>query len=243
MPFIPGFPMTVSILSTGNDPYSSPLQNLAQSLPSPEMQNILFGTFFSDPILTEGLSLLQPQFMDHFNRFMERRSTRPQRGDATTLALTFIILASALRILPEETNRLLLASHGSSNAPSQVPRSLARIISGQSVATADITPLDQRYLDLALLSAQIAEQADTYSIMFVMFKLVSYRYWMLGHRREESVLAGTWLAQGIKVAQALGFGREWEGLPQGDRELRRRVMWSLYVADRQYSLCAVSFLA
>ncbi|KIR43681.1 hypothetical protein I307_00280 [Cryptococcus deuterogattii 99/473] len=235
MPFIPGFPMAVSILSTSNDPYSSPLQNLAQSLPSPEMQNILFGTFFSDPILTEGLSLLQPQFMDHFNRFMERRSTRPQRGDATTLALTFIILASSLRILPEETNRLLLASHGGSNAPSQIPRSLARIISGQSVSTADITPLDQRYLDLALLSAQIAEQADTYSIMFVMFKLVSYRYWMLGHRREESVLAGTWLAQGIKVAQALGFGREWEGLPQGDRELRRRVMWSLYVADRQYS--------
>ncbi|OWZ64813.1 hypothetical protein AYX15_03515 [Cryptococcus neoformans] len=235
IPFIPGFPMNASIISAANDPYSSPLQILAQSLPSPEMQNILFGTFFSDPILTEGLSLLQPQFMDHFNRFMERRSARLQRGDATTLALTFIILASALRILPEETSRLLLASHGGSNAPSQIPRSLARIISGQSVSNADVTPLDQRYLDLALLSAQIAEQADTYSILLVMFKLVSYRYWMLGHRREESVLAGTWLAQGIKIAQALGFGREWEGLPQGDRELRRRVMWSLYIADRQYS--------
>ena len=40
------------------------------------------------------------------------------------------------------------------------------------------------------------------------------------------------LAQAIKYAQALGFGKEWEGIPQEEREMRRRVMWSLYIADR-----------
>ncbi|WWC68816.1 uncharacterized protein I206_102751 [Kwoniella pini CBS 10737] len=225
------------------DPYSTPLQNLANSLPSPEMQQILFNTFFNDPFLTEGISLLHPQYMDDFKGLMDRRTTRFQIGDATTLANAFIFLATALRILPDETSKLLLASqvyatptgHSGACKTTQFPRSLSRLISCQSASSSDPSPLDQRYLDLALLAAQIAEQADPPSIMLVMLKLVLYRFSMLGHRRDKIVLAGTWLAQAVKIAQALGMGKEWEGLTQGERELRRRVMWSLYVTDRHHS--------
>ncbi|WWC60106.1 uncharacterized protein I303_102670 [Kwoniella dejecticola CBS 10117] len=225
------------------DPYSTPLQNLANSLPSPEMQQILFNTFFSDPFLTEGISLLHPQYMDDFKGLLERRSTRFQAGDATTLANAFVFLATSLRILPDETSKLLLASQvyansvgGSSNSgTTQFPRSLSKIIACQPASMTDPTPLDQRYLDLALVAAQIAEQADPPSVMLVMLKLVLYRFCTLGHRRDKIVLSGMWLAQAVKIAQALGMGKEWEGLTQGERELRRRVMWSLYVADRQHS--------
>ncbi|KAK8861398.1 hypothetical protein IAR55_002217 [Kwoniella newhampshirensis] len=217
------------------DPYSSPLQNLAHSLPSRDMQTILFNTFFSDPLLTEGISLLQPQYMEDFKGLLERKNTRLQAGDATTLASAFLLLAVALRILPEETSKLLLASQGFGNVTNQFPRSLSRIVTCQPASNADTTPLDQRYLDLALLCSQVAEQADPPSVMLVMFKLILYRFSMLGHRRDKTIVAGTWLAQAVKVAQALGMGKEWEGLTQGERELRRRVMWSLYVADRQHS--------
>ncbi|OCF45090.1 hypothetical protein I317_01142 [Kwoniella heveanensis CBS 569] len=217
------------------DPYSTPLQNLVNSLPSQEMQNILFNTFFTDPFLTEGISLLQPQYMDDFKGLLERRATRFQAGDATTLANAFAFLAVSLRILPEETSKLLLASQGYGNVTSHLPRSLSKIVACQPAAATDPTPLYQRYLDLALVAAQIAEQADPPSVMLVMLKLVLYRYCMLGHRRDKVVLAGMWLAQAVKVAQALGMGKEWEGLTQGERELRRRVMWSLYIADRHHS--------
>ncbi|WVQ94488.1 hypothetical protein IAU59_001567 [Kwoniella sp. CBS 9459] len=217
------------------DPYSTPLQNLVNSLPSQDMQNILFNTFFTDPFLTEGISLLQPQYMDDFKGLLERRATRFQAGDATTLANAFAFLAVSLRILPEETSKLLLASQGYGNVASHLPRSLSKIVACQPASATDPTPLYQRYLDLALVAAQIAEQADPPSVMLVMLKLVLYRYCMLGHRRDKVVLAGMWLAQAVKVAQALGMGKEWEGLTQGERELRRRVMWSLYIADRHHS--------
>ncbi|WVR03989.1 hypothetical protein IAU60_000988 [Kwoniella sp. DSM 27419] len=217
------------------DPYSTPLLALSQSLPSQEMQNILLGTFLNDPFIVEGVSLLHPQYLDDLKGLLERRTSRFAPGDATTLANTFAFLAVALRILPEETSKLLLASHGYGNVTSQLPRSLYKVIASQPASANDPTPLYQRYLDLALVSAQIAEQADPPSVMLVMFKLILYRYCMLGHRRDKIVLAGMWLAQAVKVAQALGMGKEWEGLTQGERELRRRVMWSLYVADRHHS--------
>ncbi|OCF78119.1 hypothetical protein I204_00055 [Kwoniella mangroviensis CBS 8886] len=230
---------TNRVESTRFDPYSTPLQNLATSLPSPDMQNILFNTFFNDPFLNEGISLLQPQYLDDFKGLLERKNVRLQPGDATTLANAFAFLATALRILPDETSKLLLASQvytsGSTTTPSQFPRSLSKLIACQPASMNDVTPLDQRYLDLALVSAQIAEQSDPPSVMLVMLKLVLYRFCMLGHRRDKVVLAGMWLAQAVKVAQALGMGKEWEGLTQGERELRRRVMWSLYVADRHHS--------
>ncbi|WRT65513.1 uncharacterized protein IL334_002457 [Kwoniella shivajii] len=218
------------------DPYSTPLQNLASSLPSQEMQQILFSTFFNDPFLTEGISLLQPQYMDNLKGVLDKKGTRYQLGDATTLANTFAFLATALRMLPDETGRLLLASQVfTGSAPFQFPRSLSKIIACQGASASDVTPLDQRYLDLALIAAQIAEQQDPPSVMLVMLKLVLYRFCMIGHRKDKIVLAGMWLAQAVKVAQALGMGKEWEGLTQGERELRRRVMWSLYVADRHHS--------
>ncbi|WWC87692.1 uncharacterized protein L201_002584 [Kwoniella dendrophila CBS 6074] len=243
----PPTPITSTPFASRNDvhrfdPYTSPLQYLANSLPTPEMQQILFNTFFTDPFLTEGISLLQSQYMEGFKGFLERRHARYLPGDATTLANAYAILATALRILPEETGKLILASQvhitkGLTNVPANIhfPRSLAKLVACQPAALNDPTPLDQRYLDLALISAQIAEQADPPSIMLVAFKLILYRSCMLGNRKDKVVLAGMWLAQAVKVAQALGMGKEWEGLTQADRELRRRVMWSLYVADRHHS--------
>nr|XP_031863118.1 uncharacterized protein CI109_001596 [Kwoniella shandongensis]KAA5530190.1 hypothetical protein CI109_001596 [Kwoniella shandongensis] len=227
---VSGITLPFASHTTRTDPYTSPLQNLAHSLPSQEMQTILFNTFFSDPFLTEGISLLQPQYMEDYKGLLERRATRLQPGDATTLANAFAFLAVALRILPDETSKLLLATQSFGSATNQLPRSLSRIITCQPAASSDTTPLDQRYFDLALLSAQIAEQADPPSVMLVMFKLILYRFCVLGHRRDKMVLAGMWLAQAVKVAQALGMGKEWEGLTQGERELRRRVMWSFETA-------------
>ncbi|KAL1410239.1 hypothetical protein Q8F55_004244 [Vanrija albida] len=216
------------------DGYSLPLVTLMASLPSAETQSILFNTFFNDPFLTEGISLLQPQFVEDFHSLVERRSTNKLReGDATTLANAFTFLAVALRVLPEETSKLLLAS--GTTASSNAPRSVGRIVANQPASAADPTPLDQRYFELALLAAQIAEQRDAPSVMYVVHKLVLFRYATLGFRKDRLVLAGGWLAQAIKTAQALGMSKEWEGIPQGERELRRRVMWSLYIADRQFS--------
>jgi hypothetical protein len=44
--------------------------------------------------------------------------------------------------------------------------------------------------------------------------------------------AGKWLAQAIKTAQRLHLNREFENLSQVERELRRRLMWMLYIEDR-----------
>jgi hypothetical protein len=216
------------------DAYGAPLLTLMGSLPSHDTQNILFQTFFQDPFLTEGISLLQPQFVDDFHSLVERRASGKMReGDATTLANAFAFLAVAMRVLPEETGKLLLAS-GSSTANS-APRSASRIIANQAASASDPTPLDQRYFELALLAGQIAEQRDAPSVMYVVHKLIIFRYATLGFRKDRVVLAGGWLAQAIKTAQALGMSKEWEGIPQGERELRRRVMWALYVADRQFA--------
>lgn len=216
------------------DSYSVPLVTLMASLPSTETQSILFNTFFSDPFLTEGISLLQPQFGDDFHSLVERRASGKMReGDATTLANAFAFLAVALRVLSEETGKLLLAS--STSAAASNPRSASRIIANQPASATDTTPLDQRYFELALLAGQVAEQRDAPSVMYVVHKLILFRYATLGFRKDRVVLAGGWLAQAIKTAQALGMSKEWEGIPQGERELRRRVMWSLYVADRQFA--------
>ncbi|TXT11064.1 hypothetical protein VHUM_01815 [Vanrija humicola] len=225
---------TASSAASRYDGYSMPLVTLMASLPSAETQSILFNTSFSDPFLTEGISLLQPQFVDDFHSLVERRASNKLReGDATTLANAFTFLAVALRVLPEETSKLLLAS--GTTASSNAPRSVGRIVANQPASAADPTPLDQRYFELALLAAQIAEQRDAPSVMYVVHKLVLFRYATLGFRKDRLVLAGGWLAQAIKTAQALGMSKEWEGIPQGERELRRRVMWSLYIADRQFS--------
>ena len=66
--------------------------------------------------------------------------------------------------------------------------------------------------------------------MIVMFKLMLYRYCLV--RGEQLISAKSWLVQAVMVAQELGVSKEWDGLPQNERELRRRVMWSLYIADR-----------
>lgn len=216
------------------DSYSLPLITLMQSLPTAETQTILFNTFFQDPFLTEGISLLQPQFTEDFNQLIERRGTgRLREGDATTLANAFAFLAVALRVLPEETGKLLLAS--GSSATSNAPRSASRIVANQPSSVNDPTPLDQRYFELALLAAQIAEQRDAPSVMYVVHKFMLFRYATIGFRKDKVVLAGAWLAQAIKTAQALGMGKEWEGIPQGERELRRRVFWALFIADRQFA--------
>lgn len=226
--------------------------SLLSALPSSDTQTILFNTFFSDPFLNSGTSLLRPQYLDDFRMLIKRRNHgRLREGDATTLANAFAFLAVSLRILPEETSRLLLAavpvpppsanahSNGWSASPSSpgpvYPRSLSRILAALPPLANDPTPLHRRYFDLALLTSQIAEQSDPPSVMLVMLKLVLYRYSALGFKTDRLLSAGGWLAQGIKVAQALGMGKEWEGIPQGERELRRRVMWALYIADRQHS--------
>jgi hypothetical protein len=109
------------------------------------------------------------------------------------------------------------------------------VIANQPSSAADPTPLDQRYFELALLAAQIAEQLDAPSVMYVVHKFLLFRYATFGLRKDKIVLAGSWLGHAIKTAQALGLGKEWEGIPQGERELRRRVFWALFVADRQFS--------
>lgn len=246
-----GYPPTPGT-ATQHSPYATSLLSLLSALPSADTQTILFNTFFSDPFLSLGISLLRPQYLDDFRTMLKRRNhNRLREGDATTLANAFAILAVSLKILPEETSRLFLsafpppppATHSSASgwpaspsAPGPVyPRSLSRILAALPPLANDPTPLHARYFDLALLASHVAEQADPPSVMLVMLKLILYRYSALGHKTDRLLPAGGWLAQGIKVAQALGMGKEWEGIPQGERELRRRVMWALYVADRQYS--------
>ncbi|ODO09431.1 hypothetical protein I350_03031 [Cryptococcus amylolentus CBS 6273] len=219
-------------VSPGDDPYSFPLQNLALSLPTPEAQGILLRGFWSDPILTEGIALLQSQFHEDYARMMKRLPTRTALGDATTLALLYLILACALRIMPEDTSRLLLAAHN--NTP--VPRSLSRIISGQPPSAVDPSPLDHRYLDHAEACMTFAKQWDTSTVMTVMYKLVLWRYHNLWDRDSRKISqAAADLASGIKSAQGQGLGKEWHGLQQADRELRRRIVWALYSADRHES--------
>ncbi len=203
-------------------PYAmTPMQALLLGLPGPDIQHILLSTFFTDPFLSEGISLLQPTYMEDLKAVTER-----QIESATTLGCTFAFLATALRILPEETSRLLLAS-----AQTIQPRSLARLIAPNP--SPDPTPLDQRYIELALVALQMAE-LEPPTVMLVMLKLVIHRYMMI--RRDRPVMAGQHLAGAIRIAQTLGMGKEWEGIVQGERELRRRIMWSIYIADRQFAL-------
>lgn len=174
--------------------------------------------------------------MEDLKSLLERTASIQicREGDATTLANAFAILATALRIMPGETSRLLLASSLNGMQGQLQPKSLSRIVTPHLTSSPDPTPLDQRYFDLALLCAQIAEAGDSPSVMLVMLKLILYRN--LAIKQERSVIAGQYLGGAIRIAQALGMGKEWEGIPQGERELRRRVMWCLYIADRHLSL-------
>jgi hypothetical protein len=246
------YPPTPGTATHQHSPYTTSLLSLLSALPSADTQTILFNTFFSDPFLSLGISLLRPQYLDDFRTMLKRRNHGKLReGDATTLANAFAILAVSLRILPEETSRLFLSAfppppstthpgiNGWPASPTTsgpvYPRSLSRILAALPPLANDPVPLHARYFDLALLASHVAEQSDPPSVMLVMLKLILFRYSVLGLRTDRLLPAGGWLAQGIKVAQALGMGKEWEGIPQGERELRRRVMWALYVADRQHS--------
>ena len=106
---------------------------------------------------------------------------------------------------------------------------MARITSG-AVGGHDTTSLDQRYYDLAQMALQVAESNDSPSIMYVMSLLTLHRYSSV--RKGKMVAMGAWLAQAVRAAQAMGMSKEWEALPMGESELRRRLMWALYVADR-----------
>lgn len=220
--------------------YASSLASLLAVLPPLGTQQILYQTFFQDAFLAEGVALLQAPFTDELRYLLHRRSTQQQQtmgatmepfksGDATTLALAFAILASALRVLPEESSQLLLSSVD----PQAYPRSLDRVIAGKpggvgmGVDEKSATPLHRRYMDHALLASAYADTDDTPSIMQVCLKLVCYRYAKLcvreagvnvttGHAgkprpREKNAAAGLPLAQAIKAAQAIKLHREREG--------------------------------
>ncbi len=229
-------------------PYANALHAIFPVLPPPATQQILFQTFFQDHFLAQGLTLLQPQYNNDFRDLIHRRSKVPpapfRAGDATTLAVGLAILAVSLRIMPDETSQILL----SSVVQTSNPRSLSRVLNGQSASLSDPTPLHRRYIDHALLASQVSDFEDPPSVMQVFLKLLLYRYGRLcagsptvdpvtsqprpPQLRDRLVLTGGWLAQGIKTAQAMGMNREWDGIPAVERELRRRVFWALYVADR-----------
>lgn len=223
--------------------YAVSLASLLAVLPPAGTQQILYQTFFQDAFLAEGVTLLQAPFTDEMRYLIHRRSTQQphpmtlpngtmepfKNGDATTLALAFAILASALRVLPEESSQLLLSSVD----PQAYPRSLDRVIQGKHASQADdkTTPLHRRYMDHACLAATFAETDDSPSIMQVCFKLVCYRYAKLcirepgvnvatGHvakarPRERNVVAGLSLVQAIKLAQSINLHREREGESHG----------------------------
>lgn len=229
--------------------YACSLASLIAVLPPLGTQQILYQTFFQDAFLAEGVTLLQAPFTDELRYLLHRRSTQQQQhnmgappmepfksGDATTLALAFAILASALRVLPEESSQLLLSSVD----PHAYPRSLDRVIQGKPAGSnmgvpEDKTPLHRRYMDHALLASTYADTDDTPSIMQVCLKLVCYRYAKLcvreagvnvttGHvgkprPREKNAAAGLSLVQAIKAAQAIKLHREREGKPVCRRRL------------------------
>jgi hypothetical protein len=239
-------PLDVSPSFETLTPYATALNAIIPVLPPPATQQILFQTFFQDHFLAQGLTLLQPQYNNDFRDLLHRRSKVPptpfRAGDATTLAVGFAILAVSLRIMPDETSQILLSSQNSN------PRSLSRVLNGQGPSLNDSTPLHRRYVDHALIASQISDFEDPPSVMQVFLKLLLYRYGRLcatsptvdpmtsqprpPQLRDRLVLTGGWLSQGIKIAQAMGMNREWDGIPAVERELRRRVFWGLYVADR-----------
>jgi hypothetical protein len=222
-------------------PYAASLGALLAVLPPQGTQQILYQTFFQDAFLAEGVTLLQAPFIDEIRYLIHRRSTQQthpmsipngamepfKNGDATTLALAFAILASALRVLPEESSQLLLSSVD----PNAYPRSLDRVIQGKpgSLQSEDrtSTPLHRRYMDHAILAATLVDTEDSPSIMQVCFKLVHHRYAKLcirepglnvttGHvgksrPRERNMVAGLPLVQAIKMAQSINLHKEREG--------------------------------
>ncbi|KAJ9092102.1 hypothetical protein QFC21_006968 [Naganishia friedmannii] len=254
-----------AFLQSPASPYATSLAALINVLPPPGTQHMLYQTFFHDAFLPEGVTLLQAPFLDDIRYLLHRRSTQQQgpgqphmsveafkAGDATTLALAFAILAAALRILPEESSQLLLSSVD----PHAYPRGLDRVISGRPGAFPqfnmdDKTPLHRRYMDHALLASLVADAEDPASPMQVCLKLVCYRYarmcasqmginvstGQIGKPKPKENLtgAGMYLVQGIKVAQAIGLHREREGTPTVECELRRRMFYALYTADRLHA--------
>lgn len=197
-------------------------------LPSIATQAILIRTFFADAFLVEGVSLLKPQFTRDYGDLLVRQGKGNSfiEGAAVTLALTFAVMACAVKIMPGETISLV-----TSMAPRNT-MSLSGVLSTATVSrpVADATPLDERLYDVARMAHQVAESHDPPSIMFVMLLLVLHRYSAL--RKDRMHPAGKWLAQAIKTAQRLHLNREFENLSQVERELRRRLMWMLYIEDR-----------
>ncbi|KAJ9091455.1 hypothetical protein QFC19_009097 [Naganishia cerealis] len=259
-----------ALLQGTASPYASSLAALLTVLPPPGTQHILYQTFFQDPFLAEGVTLLQAPFLDDLRYLLHRRSTQQQQqqqqgqgqpqvpmealkaGDATILALAFAILANALRILPEESSQLLLSSVDQY----AYPRGLDRVITGRPGALPassmdDKTPLHRRYMDHAILASALADAEDSPSPMQVCLKLVCYRYTRMcaaqtginvstgqmgkARLREKLTSAGMYLVQGIKMAQAIKLHREREGVPTVERELKRRMFYALYVADRVHA--------
>ncbi|ORY25808.1 hypothetical protein BCR39DRAFT_277842 [Naematelia encephala] len=230
----------IKILSTAGsrhvaftDSYSHRIQALLSRLPNRNIRDILIDSFFTDPFLAEGISLLQPLFIEGYGALLGRQLGQFVEGGTTILALVFSILAAAVRILPKETSGLLLASEAVHLGGSHT--ALPDLVSEHPASLGDghDQPLDERYLDLAFYSMRIAEKHDSPSIMLVMLKLILYRYYMIHHK--QMIVAGGLLAQGIKIAQALGFGKEWKGVSHLQSETKRRLMWALYIADREHS--------
>ena len=142
--------------------YRAPIHILRAHLPFPKAIDKLIKVVAADPFLTQGISLFLPQYRQDLNGMLCRREEQLQEGDGSTLAVTFAFLAAALRIMPKEASDLALASVPSPPLSFRIatpqPLSFSRIVGGLPSTEPDSTPLEQRYFDLAFLSAQIAEQ-------------------------------------------------------------------------------------
>ncbi|KAK4686448.1 hypothetical protein P7C73_g3673, partial [Tremellales sp. Uapishka_1] len=226
-------------------PYSGTIASILVYLPSLGTQRILFKNFWSDPYFAEGISLLQMSLETELSGVLERRLSRFKPGDATIVANAFAILAATVRALPEDTGKLIMSSAalestGDAWSPhnSVSPKSFGRLVAQLPATTTDATCLDQRYFDLSQIASQLADQEDAISPMTVMHRLVVHRYLLTASTSLQTnplSLAADWLAQGIKIAQYQDLNKEFEGFPTSERELRRRLMWSLYIADRHLS--------
>lgn len=208
--------------------YVDPLTVLKQSLPSASISGMLFTTVFTDPFMTEGIAMLIPHFTEEYNRMTSREQT--QMGDATTLALAFTFLAAGYAILPSEMAEVMVPPR----TGKATPRSLASTLVA-SAQLKDTTTMEVRWFDNALLASQVSEQHESLSVLLVVLKLMQFRYLSI-RKGNWTTYAGGFLTQAIKLAQTLGMSKEWDGIPAIERELRRRLMWALYVTDRQHSL-------
>ncbi len=190
--------------------------------------------------------MLQTQYLRDIGDLLSRRGERLRNGDATTIGIAFAIMAVSIRVLPEGSAQLLCSAEETDS------RSIGQGFGSFGNGRSEPSTTHRRYSGHALLAYQIATTDDKPSLMQVFLKLVLYRYTRVcAHSqvedidtglvdeprvRDNLVQAGGYLAQAIKLAQALGMNREWQGIPTVERELRRRLFWALYVADRELAL-------